>query len=304
MRFSRCWSQAVSAEVKLRMSKELFLLKELLSSMRLRAWVFSLVAVMVAAIFLGVLALLSLLVQPNASAAGVRLIAIPLEDLSQVELSELHQKLMDDAAIVQARYDVASLTAKNGEFEITLSSTADPVSLSERLRGWGKFQHVGPPSADSLESWRAWLLHSEKRWIALVGLILLLGLALAALYSGLSAARRSFAGELELLELSGVSSQTLRTPFALLGFLYGLVGALLVGFELDGLRAVLAFARTSIPEIWESTVLDQLGARGFLLGIAFAGVCGFLGWRTIQKYPNPFRRSRTSSSSAAEVAKS
>ena len=286
------------------MSKELFLLKELLSSMRLKAWVFSLMAALAAAIFLGVLALVSLLVQPNVLGAGAQLIAVPLEDLSQVELTELHQKLMDDPAILQVRYDVASATAKNGTFEITLSSTSDLASLGERLQGWGKFQNVGPPRGDSLESWRTWLLHSERRWITLAGLSLLLGLTLTALYGGLIAARRSFAGELELLELSGVTPQTLRTPFALLGFIYGLVGALLVGFGLDGLRAVLAFARTSMPELWESTVMDQLGARGFLLGLAFAGLGGLLGWFSIQKYPNPFRRSRISSSSAAEVAES
>jgi len=292
------------------MTKELFLLKELLSSLRLKSWLLSLVAVMTAAIFLGTLALFWLLIPLESSSTVGQLLAIPREDLSQADLTSLHQRLLGDPDIVQVRYVFEPTLPGNVEdqkrsprsrFEITLRSDAQTAAVLERLMGWDAFQSVAPPGPDSLEAWRDWLQRSQQRWIAWVGLALLFGLALFALYGCLRAARRRFAGELELLKLSGVDHSTLRTPFALLGFLYGLTGALLVGFIFDGLRILLALAFSWQPEFWESTLIDQLGSRGFLLGLGFAGLGALLGWFSLQKYPSPFRRSRISSSSAAEA---
>ena len=289
------------------MTKELFMFKELLRSLQAKTWALSFAVVVAVAIFLGTLAFFSLLLQPAASGAGVRLIAVPHEDLSQADLADLHERLLSDPEIIQARYVFAPATAgaRTGapsRFEISLRSDSELPPVTERLRGWGTFQQVGPPGPDSLEAWRDWLNKPEKRWIALAILVSLFAIALMAIYGGLIAARRSFDGELELLELSGVPPQTLRIPFVLLGALYGLTGALLVGFLFDGLRTLVMSSFRWFPELWESTVIDQLGVHGFLLGLAFAGVAGCLGWLTVQKYPSPFSRSRISSSSSAEAA--
>ena len=291
------------------MTSELFLLKELLGSLKLKSWGLSLVAVVVAAIFLGVFTLFSFLIQPGSSGTGVQVLAIPGKDLSQSDLAALHQKLLDDPDIIEVRFVLPTLSAEVEEekrsqsrFEITLRSDAQFSPVSERLMRWGTFQDIAPPGPDSLEAWRDWLQSSDRRWMAWTGLALLLGIALFALHGSLRAARRCFAGELELLEILGIAPQTLRIPFALVGFLYGLAGALLVGFVFDGLRAVLTLAFSWRPELWESTLIDQLGSRGFLLGLAFAGLGALLGWFSLQRYPSPFKRSRISSSSAAEVA--
>ncbi|OGF56857.1 MAG: hypothetical protein A2Z21_08725 [Candidatus Fraserbacteria bacterium RBG_16_55_9] len=289
------------------MIKEFFMFKELLRSLHAKTWALSFAIVLAVAVFLGTLAFFSLLLQPAASGAGVQLIAVPREDLSQADLAELHERLLRDPEILQVRYVFAPTVASNtaserkgapSRFEISLRSDSELFAVAERLRGWGEFQQVGPPGPDSLEAWRDWLNKPEKRWIALAILASWLAIALFAIYGGLIMARRSFAGELELLELSGVPPQTLRVPFILLGALYGLTGALLVGFLFDGLRALMISSFRLFPELWESTVIDQLGVHGFLVGLAFAGVGGCLGWLTIQKYPSPFSRSRINSSSA------
>ncbi len=289
------------------MTKELFIFKELLRSLPARTWVLALVIVVAVAIFLGVVALVSFLLQPAAPGMGARLIAVPRDDLSQSDLSSLHERLLSDPEVVHVRF-VFSSTATNrstdeqqrtpSRFEIVLRSDAELASVSERLRGWGAFRQVGPPGPDSLETWRDWLQNPETRWFALAGFLLLLAMTLLVIYGGLIASQRNFAGELELLELSGVSPQTLRIPFVLLGALYGLAGALLVGYLLDGLRALLEFSSLWLPEPWERDVIDQLGVRGFLFGLALSGVAGILGWLSAQKYPSPFKRSRISSSSA------
>lgn len=278
------------------MTKELFIFKELLRSLPARTWVLALFIVVAVAIFLGAVALVSFLLEPAAPGMGARLIAVPRDDLSQSDLNSLHERLLSDPEVVQVRFAFSPTAASR--FEIVLRSDAQLASVSERLRGWGAFRQVGPPGPDSLETWRDWLQHPVKRWFALAGFLLLLVMTLLVIYSGLIAARRNFAGELELLELSGVSPQALRIPFVLLGALYGLAGALLVGYLLDGLRALLEFSSLWLPEPWERDVIEQLGVRGFLFGLALSGVAGILGWLSVQKYPSPFKRSRISSSSA------
>lgn len=292
------------------MTKELFLFKELLRSLSARTWALSLAVVVIVAIFLATLSFFSLLLQPAASGTGVRLIAVPREELSQQDLANLHERLLSDPEITHVRYVFAPAAtnntagARNGtpsRFEISLRSDSELSPVAERLRGWGTFRQVGPPGPDSLEAWKGWLSKPEKRWVALAILASFLAIALFAIYGGLITARRRFAGELELLELSSMPLQTLRIPFVLLGALYGLTGALLVGFSFDSLRALLSSSLHWFPELWESTVIDQLGVHGFLLGLAFAGVGGCLGWLTVQKYPSPFSRSRISSSSEEAV---
>jgi hypothetical protein len=276
------------------MTRELFLFTELLRSLRAKTWILSLGAVVAVAIFAGTLALVSLLLHPGTPGWTTRLIAVPSPAFSQADLAALHERLLDDPAVAYVRYVFSPETT--GGFEITLRSDSELVPLTERLQAWGMFEHVGPPREDSLAAWRAGWLNPEGRWITSALLLSLLGLTLLALYASLASARRSFAGELELLDLSGAPPPIRRAPFLLLGALYGLLGALLVHFAVDGAWAALGFA-----ELWEPERIDQLSLRSLLLGLAFVGVGALLGWLAVHRYPSPFRRSRIRSSSV-EIA--
>lgn len=270
------------------MSGELFVFKELLRSLEGKAWGLSLVAVIFLAMLLSSLVLLWLWIQPY----GARLIAVPREEISEEQIDQLHKRLLSDPEIAQARYAFGIPGQSQGDlnhFEILVYPGVDLKAVIERLSGWSEFRKVTLPSSGSLGSLRA--VVQSPWWPAMTTLSVLLGIAL--MYWALSLARKSFAGELKLLWLSGAAMRTIQLPFVLLGALYGFAGMLL----LELLTYLPGPSNLFGPE-----EIAQMAVRGFLLGLAFAGVGAILGWLVAHththKYPRPLRRSRMSASSA------
>ncbi len=284
------------------MSEALFLFRELLRSMGPRAWFPAALAVVSLAVLLGSLALASLLLTPESSPREDLLLGVPREDLSQSDLDALYRRLMADAAVAQVRYRFSPPESGGSHFEIRLRTNSDLEAVIARLSAWDELQAVEAPTPEPPGALKAFLLDPERRWIALAALLAWGGLTLLLLYLSLLAARRSFTGELELLDLAGAHPQTMRLPFALLGVLLGAVGtAALEGLVIGAsawLPSLLAAIGELVPELGEPGAPLQIGLRGLLLGLLAIGLTGALGWLAAYRYPRPLSRSRISSSSA------
>lgn len=282
--------------------------KELIGSLDARAWAWSFAAVVGVVVLSGSLSLCSLLLEPEGTNAEFTVLAVPHADLSQTELGALYRRLETDPAVARARYLFPSegdSAAASGRFRIALHPGHDPEDVIARLRGWGAFREVAVPSSPPPGAVRAWLLNPDNRWGVLTGFSALFGLTLLAIYMGLRAARAGLAGELDLLRLAGVEPAVVRTPFVLLGGLYGLIGAIAVlllsisgGVWLSG-----PALSDDLPELAETHALTALGLRGFVLGLIlslFGAALGRLA-APAQRYPSPLRRSRISSSEVGEA---
>lgn len=284
------------------MSESLFLLRELLRSMGPRAWGSAALAVVGLAALLGGLALTSLLLTPEPSHQEGLLLAVPRGEPSQLDLDALYRRLMADPDVGQVRYRFAPPDSGESHFEIQLRANADLEAVIARLSAWDELQAVELPTPEPPGALKVLLLDPERRWIALAVLLTWGGLTLLLLYLSLLAARRSFAAELELLDLAGANPQTIRLPFALLGVLLGAAGTALLEGVLIGASAWPPLLSTVTgrlaPELGEPGALIQIALRGLFLGLLSTGLAGALGWLAAHRYPRPLSRSRTSSSSA------
>ena len=295
------------------MSSALYLFRELLRSLSVRSWALAALAVVVLALTLQLFALGSLLLEPRSSPSLEGLIAVPLGSLSQVELAELHQRLLEDPDIAGVRFLFPSSKreAKGeamGYYRITLRKGLSPDVVIARLLGWGVFERVEEPQPEPPGLVRGWVESPQGRWLLLGGLLGIAGLALGLLVGSVRAAQRSFQAERDLLELSGVDPAVIRRPFALLGGLYAALGALLAAASAATAGAWVSpdspspWLQKALPELLERGAFTQLGVRALLLGILLLGIGAGLGHLAARayKYPSPRSRSRISSSSSGE----
>jgi len=243
---------------------------ELLRSLGFRAWALWLAALLLLAASMGALVTAALALSPR-SYEGAHLSALPREDLSQAELVRLYEELKGDPQIQRVHYTFKE-GAPWGSFEISLVRGQDPDEVMEKLRGWGTFREVIRPLPEPAGPLEDLLKDPRARPIWMGGLSLLILAALTLTYLALRACVRGFAGELELLRLSGAPPATLHLPFVLAGVLHGLLAMVLVVMLLYWGRA------------WLEQLSPQLsGARqtivfyGFLLGALFGGLGGLLG---------------------------
>lgn len=288
--------------------------KQLVRSFHLKAWLCSAIAVASVALLSGAVALFSVLAEPGLPTPRSEIYAVPGATLSQAQLGALYRKLQADPDVQRVRFLFADpANGEPGRFRLNLEPGSNPEAVMDRLTGWNELEQLTQPAPPPPGSVDGWLSQPQNRRGFLAGLLLLVAVVPLAIYVGIAAARASFAGELEMLRLSGVDPVSLRAPFAVLGGLLGVSGALLIavmGYVAASWLPAAAphWLETAVPELLEPGAVLSLGIRTVLLGLLIGLAGAGLGWLVSRghayKYPKPLSRSRISASSASPPAAS
>ena len=281
---------------------------ELLRSLTGRSWGLAALAVPLTALAVAAMVVVSVIADPAAPPAQSEIYAVPDSELSQQQVGRLYETFRADPDVAQARYrfgppPTAADRDLEGHFVLSLRVGVGPDATVQRLGDWSEIQAVHEPER-SPNAARVWL--SSNGALVALGLVVLALLSLGCLYGALRAARRDFAGPIDLLQMAGAAPSTLRVPFVLLGALYGLAAVAglmlftLAGPAFGGGDALTALA-PSLP-----APLTTFGLRGLVLGLAFGLVFGGMGALSAptQRYPKPLSRSRISASSSGVSAPS
>lgn len=206
----------------------LYLLKEIFKALNVKSLVLSGLAVLACFVTLSGLILIT-------SAGGgylfgpVKIVALLRDDATPAEINQL-------ALEIQSWHEVASLpnyvpkeAAKKplskGVLEITLKDPKDVHSVSATLQDPHRFpqiERVIAPKPSPLSLYLQEIPQQEAViWGALAFMFLI---SILMIRFAIGSLARSFAGQIEILKLAGVSPGTIRLPFVLMGILYGLLG--------------------------------------------------------------------------------
>jgi len=281
------------------MNKSVYMLGELMSGFRTRAWLFGGLAVGAIVLLSTILALFMAVAQPESVITGAKLIVTPNSTVES-DINGLIFRLEQAPTVAGVRLIPGEANGHKLEIELypEIAAVAGRTELSV-LEG---VQHVQIP-VPAPEGFIKSALGAPESAIFIVGGLVALAIGmLLMIFLGLRSAYHSFRGDLEILEEVGVSPGLLRMPFLLYGGLIGLLGAILtliLTYSMAIWVPALAITSEIAPELLKPNVIEQMAVTGvaisLLIGILFCLSIGF--W--IYRYPRPFSRSRSSSSSAA-----
>jgi len=209
------------------MRVSLYLLKELFKVLSFKSFVLSILAVLLCFIFLSGLVLIAS--EGTYLFGRVEIVAVLKDDTAVAEINKLYLEIRDWNEVASLKY-VPKETAKSlskGHLTITLKDPEDAESVSASLQDAQRFPQIENVIASKLSPLSVFIQKIPQREAVFWGVFaFLFFMAIAMLRLALSSLRKSFRGQIEILQLAGVNPGTIRLPFVFMGILYGLVGAL------------------------------------------------------------------------------
>lgn len=250
----------------------LYLLKELFKTLNLKSFVFSGLALLACFVALSGFALVAF--PGGADLFGrVEIVAVLKDDITASEINELYLKIqswMEVASIKYVPKEAAKEPLVKDYLEITLKDPKDAVSVSATLQDTHHFPQIESVIASQPSPLSIYLQRVPKReavvWGALASLFLI---SLLMIRFAIGSLANSFMGQIEILQLSGVSPSTIRSPFVLVGILYGLLGASGTVLLLHLAPVELGFGEA------EARLIMAISSGG--LGALLGAIGGFIG---------------------------
>lgn len=266
----------------------LFLVRELLGRVRAKSALYLALASLFLLLFLATFAAFFLFSPSQAAnpepitelAAGEVMVRLSPR-LSAAAIDELYLEIRDRADVARINFQFARETdpeATGGRFRIEASSTAAVAGLVEEIRSLNGVTEVSW-GTETVEP--GIFLSTGMRIGLLCGLVVTVMLSLLLARAGLRVLLESFAGEIRILRLSGLSERQILPPVVGLGVLIGLLAGLLLLVGLVLLRFGLSVAGSDTLEaIWGLSTVGRTLGIGFgslFLGILIGGLSGLFG---------------------------
>jgi len=270
------------------MSPFLFLFRELLGSIRARSALFFALTGLLLFVFLGVVGMFFLVPSPSSAAAGEDRL-LPIQEIRAYLSPRLSSATVDRMYLeIRAREEVECVVfrfsqefdraASGGVFVIDPSSPDVASELVGELRSLNGVTEVVERRSQAQRD------RSPLPPAVRIGLLssLVLAIALSLLFAriGYRELLRSFAGEIRLLRLSGISERTVVPVTVAIGILVGFLAGLLLLVILYVLHYAVVSQATPpaiLAELTSAGRILGISLINLLLGVVLGGLIGLFG---------------------------